>query len=231
DTPTSPAVEQVAEVGGTAAMQAEVNSLITAGTANQVVLGTDGFISAEETNTFIIDVDSSYPLLSLLTMIAPSPDWFVGIHDVSLVDGEGDWIPQLVIDLNSYDAGTENGSGLSLNNAPTTPQGLIAALDAAVPNGALFGSGSIARLTITRIPPPACDVADITADGACDVVAGGDGAITLSDFSCYLSEWASASPSADITLFGVCDVAVGGGDGVDLSDFSCYLAEWSQGCP
>lgn len=76
----------------------------------------------------------------------------------------------------------------------------------------------------------ACSLADITADGVCDVASGGEGAVTLSDFSCFLSEWANSSPIADFTTTGTCNPGMGG-DGVDLSDFSCYLAEWSLGCP
>ena len=150
----SPGVEQVAETGGTSIIRGEINSLIATGRADRLVLGTDGFISPLETNTFLIDVDRDFPLLSLLTMIAPSPDWFVGVHDLSLVDSEGRFIPRIELDLNSYDAGTENGSGLSLFNPPTVPRGNIAPLDTAVPNGALFGAGSIAHLTITQIPAP-----------------------------------------------------------------------------
>ena len=149
----SPGVENVAEIGWTGTIQNEIVSLITSGSADQLVLGTDTFISPEETNTFLINVNSSHPLLSLLTMIAPSPDWFVGVHDLSLVDSGGNWIPEIVLDLNSYDAGTENGTGLSLNNPATSPRGVIMMLDTAEPNGALFGGGSLARLTLTRVIP------------------------------------------------------------------------------
>lgn len=150
----SPGVEHVAEIGFTTTIQNEIITHITAGTADQLVLGTDGFISPEETDTFLINVNSSHPLLSLLTMIAPTPDWFVGINSLSLVDPAGNWIPQIVLDLNSYDAGTEDGTGLSLNNPATNPQSVIALLDTAEPTGALFGAGSIARLTITQVPEP-----------------------------------------------------------------------------
>jgi len=205
----SAGVEQVAEIGGTTAIQGEINSLIMAGSADQLVLGTDGFISPEETNTFLIDVDSSHPLLSLLTMIAPSPDWFVGIHDLSLVDSEGDWIPQFVLDLNSYDAGTENGTGLSLNNPPTIPRGVITALDTAEPNGALFGGGSIARLTITQVPAPACD-GDIADDFG---TIGADGMVSFGDFLALLG------------LVGPCPGGIPGCDGDIADDFGTLGAD------
>jgi len=76
---------------------------------------------------------------------------------------------------------------------------------------------------------PPCAPADITTDGACNFGTG-DGVITLSDFSCYLSLWAQSDPNADITATGQC-IRGTEGDGVDLSDFSCYLSEWAVGCP
>ncbi|MEO0482766.1 MAG: GC-type dockerin domain-anchored protein [Planctomycetota bacterium] len=74
----------------------------------------------------------------------------------------------------------------------------------------------------------ACALADISFTGTCNP-GFGDGIVDLSDFSCYLSEWAAGNPVADITVTGTCTPGAGG-DGVDLSDFSCYLSEWSGGC-
>ncbi|MEL7472777.1 MAG: GC-type dockerin domain-anchored protein [Planctomycetota bacterium] len=97
--------------------------------------------------------------------------------------------------------------------SPTPAQGLLATLP----------------LVFTIETSNACAFADITTTGQC-VTGSGEGVIDLSDFSCYLSEWASGTMFADITTTGVCTPGVAG-DGVDLSDFSCYLSEWSGGCP
>ena len=47
-------------------------------------------------------------------MIAPSPDWFVGVSGLSLYEN-GEWISQKVVELVPYDAGTD--SGVSYNSA------------------------------------------------------------------------------------------------------------------
>ncbi|MEL7471675.1 MAG: zinc metalloprotease [Planctomycetota bacterium] len=73
-----------------------------------------------------------------------------------------------------------------------------------------------------------CSPADVTTDATSN--GEPDGAVTLSDFSFYLSLWSSGDAAADITTISVCNPGAGG-DGVDLSDFSCYLATWSDGCP
>ncbi|MEO0482426.1 MAG: choice-of-anchor tandem repeat NxxGxxAF-containing protein [Planctomycetota bacterium] len=89
------------------------------------------------------------------------------------------------------------------------------------------GETQRAGLFISTLPDPC--FADIA--GVADCFSGeSDGAIDLSDFSCYLARWAEADARADITVTNECLPGLGG-DGVDLSDFSCYLAEWARGCP
>ena len=88
-------------------------------------------------------------------MLAASPDWFVGVNDLDLLDANGDWRNQIVVELLSYDAGTGDGTGFSLSNPATNPQGTVTELDIAEPTGALFGAGSLARLSLTRsVPEP-----------------------------------------------------------------------------
>ena len=82
---------------------------------------------------------------------------------------------------------------------------------------------------ISPAPVFACSRADVATGTACGN--GGDGVVSLTDFSCYLSQWAAGAASADITTTGDCLLGINGGDGVDLSDFSCFLAEWASGCP
>ncbi|MEO0716985.1 MAG: GC-type dockerin domain-anchored protein, partial [Planctomycetota bacterium] len=69
--------------------------------------------------------------------------------------------------------------------------------------------------------------ADITTDGTSDGVP--DGAVTLSDFSFYLSLWSAGNPDADVTTDGSSNGIPDGA--VTLSDFSFYLSPGSSGCP
>lgn len=68
------------------------------------------------------------PLVTLVTMIAPSPDWFVGVSGLSLLDDQGNWLTSRRVDLFPYDAGTEEGSEFSLDNPSTVPHGTIASI-------------------------------------------------------------------------------------------------------
>jgi hypothetical protein len=155
----SQGIEDVAELGSTGSLLTEINAGIAAGNVDTAILGSDTFIDPTEVDTFSFTANASHSRFSILTMVAPSPDWFVGVNDLDLLDANGNWRNQIVMDLVSYDAGTEDGTGFSLNNSATNPQGVITNLDVAEPTGALFGAGSIARLTLTRAVPEPGSVA------------------------------------------------------------------------
>ena len=163
----SPGVEDVAETGVIGSLVQEINAGIARGNIDTLIRGTDNFISRTEVNTFNFTANASHPRLTFLTMIAPSPDWFVGIDNLDLLDENGQWRDQIVLDLNSYDAGSENGTRFTLNNAPTLPRGFITDLDTAEPNGELFGVGSLARLTLTRVVPDPL-LGDVNLDSSVD---------------------------------------------------------------
>jgi len=77
------------------------------------------------------EVTQDYPLVSLVTMIAPSPDWFTGIMQMLSCDGStGMWRDSWdVIILLPWDAGTEDGDMFITNNTPTKPQSHITIID------------------------------------------------------------------------------------------------------
>ena len=71
-----------------------------------------------------IMVQNMYSMVSLITMIAPSPDWFVGVDSYDLCGMDG-WKEKVTMDLLPWDAGTENGQTYSFNNAATMPVDVI----------------------------------------------------------------------------------------------------------
>ena len=69
-----------------------------------------------------IPVNSQYPLVSVISMIAPSPDWFVGVHDYSLCnETTGEWFDKRVKDLLLYDSGTDSALTFVHSDKPTVP--------------------------------------------------------------------------------------------------------------
>lgn len=69
-----------------------------------------------------IKVNPNYTLVSALTMIAPSPDWFVGVHDCNLCNtANGIWFDKKVKDLFLYDSGTDDATTFVHKNTPSKP--------------------------------------------------------------------------------------------------------------
>ncbi|MDE0036035.1 MAG: spondin domain-containing protein [Gammaproteobacteria bacterium] len=119
----SAGVESMAELGRTGALRQEINA---AGTDASSVLAGLGNLGPEETEMLAATaLSTDHPRVTLVTMIAPSPDWFVGISGLSLLDAAGEWRPSATLSLYPWDAGTEDGTEFSLNNPPTNPQGVI----------------------------------------------------------------------------------------------------------
>ena len=87
-----------------------------------------------------------YPLVTLVTMIAPSPDWFVGVSGLSLLDEFG-WVNELEVVLYPYDSGTDDGTTYSSANADSSPKQPIRSLRGVTP----FSDAPIGTFTFTRV--------------------------------------------------------------------------------
>jgi hypothetical protein len=145
----STGIKDMAERGLTTPLDLEVGAAIGAGHAGQVILGGSIPVSPG-TATATFTVSQSFPLVTLVSMIAPSPDWFVGVSSLSLLQG-GDWVEQVVVPLFAYDAGTDSGTFYTAPNQVTNPPQPVAA------NGAApFANGTpLGIFKFTRTSPPA----------------------------------------------------------------------------
>jgi len=113
----TPGIENMAETGAKSPLDSEIDSLIGGGSACAKISG--GGINPSPgvvTVTFIATQDC--PLVSVVSMIAPSPDWFVGVTGLSLYE-DGKWVEQKAVELYPYDAGTDSGSNYTSPDVPT----------------------------------------------------------------------------------------------------------------
>lgn len=142
----SQGIQDVAEFGSNVEIMSEVTAAINNNNADQWLeesFSNGALGSATMTN---IEVSEDFPLLSLVSMIAPSPDWFIGINGFSFLNGGNNWkTGTIFIDLFPYDAGTDSGSNYESSDLVTAPQQNISGLA----NVAPFGSNKIGTLTIT----------------------------------------------------------------------------------
>jgi len=141
-------VERVAELGSNGVFESEVNAAIATNKADQYINGSNLFPTPTNQTITIsnLQVNSNHPLISLISMIAPSPDWMIAVNSISLLDNNDQWIPESIIDLYPYDAGTEDGNLYQLNNPPTSPQGTIQSIQGVAP----FNNQPIGTISFTQ---------------------------------------------------------------------------------
>ncbi|XP_061397809.1 spondin-2-like, partial [Musca vetustissima] len=96
-------------------------------------------------------VDSNHSLVSLMTRIVPSPDWFIGVDSFQLCVG-GSWIDTVTVEMDPLDAGTDNGFTFTAPNWPTSPQGVIYRITSRYP---AHPAGSFFYPKSKRLPPMA----------------------------------------------------------------------------
>lgn len=142
--PASTGVQNVAELGNSAVFFQEVQQAISEDTAhNQLDFGNldtaSGFIQGQ------FEANPEFPLLTMLSMIAPSPDWMIAANSIELQDENGFWKEEIVIDLFPYDAGTDSGIDYTSENQITTPAGVITSIQGMPP----FSSQKMGTLIIT----------------------------------------------------------------------------------
>jgi len=122
-------IEIMAETGAVDVLCDEVQAEVGSGRANGCIRGQEGSFRSPGTVTLSFEADEGFPFLTLVSMIAPSPDWFVGVDGIGLREGEC-WAPRIELDLVGYDAGTDSGATFTAPNADVTPHEPIGPLEA-----------------------------------------------------------------------------------------------------
>ena len=121
-------IESMAETGAVTAFCNEVQAEVDGGRAGGCIRGQEASFRSPGTVTLAFDVDEGFPFLTLVSMIAPSPDWFVGVDGIALQQG-GCWTPRIETDLVGYDAGTDSGTTFAARDADVTPHQPIGPID------------------------------------------------------------------------------------------------------
>lgn len=116
----SSGLELVAENGRVSVLRAELAEAQRRGRVGNVVEG-PALPRAPGTLATTFEATTDHPLVSFVTMLAPSPDWFTGAADLRLHDGSA-WVDALGVTLWTWDAGTDDGTDYVAANADTQPQ-------------------------------------------------------------------------------------------------------------
>ncbi|NKB62519.1 MAG: elongation factor Ts [Gammaproteobacteria bacterium] len=121
-------VKNVAERGREDKFLEETSRAIESGAASSG-FEIDGFYQEETPSVkVVVSASHQHTLLSVITMLAPSPDWFTGVHDLELRPS-GEWITSKVLQTYTYDAGTDSGLSYESRNQPTEPPAPITRIE------------------------------------------------------------------------------------------------------
>ena len=142
-------IQDVAEVGSKTALSNEILTEISEGDAQYEITG-GGISTLLGSVTVEFDISTDFHLVTVVSMLAPSPDWFVGVHGISLLDDSGVWLASTSFDLFAYDAGTDSGLTFESVDQVTSPQGVVSLIT----TGPLANNGivlPVGRFTFERI--------------------------------------------------------------------------------
>ena len=140
----------MAELGQKTTLLNEIAPAITNGTAHFQLSG--GGISPSPGSVSLVfpqEMRRDFPLVTLVSMIAPSPDWFVGVDSLSLIE-DGHWVTNKVVTLYGKDAGTDSGATYTSPDQVTLPRNVVTQFTGfpALQDGVIvpFGSYTFTRL-------------------------------------------------------------------------------------
>jgi hypothetical protein len=123
----TPGIKNMAETGSKSPLDSEILELINGGTVCYQISG-DGIGISPGVVTVTFTVNQECPEVSVVSMIAPSPDWFVGVSGLNLrVNGK--WIEEKTVVLFPYDAGTDSGASYTSVNQPMDSPDVIRTIE------------------------------------------------------------------------------------------------------
>lgn len=116
-------IKDMAERGSKSPLDREIQTAIAAGTAEFVLSG--GTIALSPGSVGMdFTISRDFPSVTLVTMIAPSPDWFVGVAGLPLIVDNA-WRNDVTVALYPFDAGTDSGSSFRSPDLVSQPFELI----------------------------------------------------------------------------------------------------------
>nr|ATU82948.1 secreted Spondin-like protein [Pristhesancus plagipennis] len=128
----SEGLKQVAELGSTRMLESELKSKSQ---HIRTIIKARGISYPNVTGkTFaVFRVDSKHHLISLVSMIDPSPDWIVGVSGLELCLSNCSWMESKTLNLYPWDVGTDSGITYTSPDMPTEPRDHIRRITSSFP--------------------------------------------------------------------------------------------------
>lgn len=148
--PASEGIRRMAEQGQKSTLLAEIAAVMPVGAVHFALSGGGiGTSPGRVSLTFPQAMRQDHSRVTLVSMIAPSPDWFVGVAGLNLLE-EGAWVRSKTVTLYGYDAGTDSGARFTSPDQVTVPRDVIRRFTGypAEANGVIMPFGTF---TFTRL--------------------------------------------------------------------------------
>jgi hypothetical protein len=145
----SQGIKVMAESGATTPLDNELAAKIANKEGLAYYIG-DNLGSGVGSISQIIEVNNNFSSVSLATMVAPSPDWYLAVVDINLLEN-GEFVSQKTVVGHIYDAGTDDGATyLSPNSVSSPKQPISLFIDPPMGNGVAI-TPTIATVTFTKL--------------------------------------------------------------------------------
>ena len=115
----SDGIKNMAETGGKDPLETEIQNIISIGTGKTLISG-GGINSSPGEVILEFDIVSSHSMVSVVSMLAPSPDWFISVSNINLIENN-EWVTSKTITVDIYDSGTDDGATFLSPDFPTLP--------------------------------------------------------------------------------------------------------------
>ncbi|XP_068632955.1 spondin-1-like [Battus philenor] len=116
----SEGLKRLAEQGNTTQLEIEIMKQL--GRNVRTIIKAVAPLKTNTQTTSMFRVTRDHHLVSLVTALIPSPDWFLGVSNMELCDVRtGTWANNLTLNLYPMDAGTDSGKKFDSSNDETMP--------------------------------------------------------------------------------------------------------------
>jgi hypothetical protein len=138
ETPT-PGVEEMSETGATDILIREIGDLIDSGFVYKQTKGS--VFDSPGINSSELEISKDYSYVTFVSMLAPSPDWFV--YGSTKLFKNNKWVEKVEIKLTTYDSGGDSGQELTSEDQDSNPKEPVTIFDDTLQN--------LGKLILTRI--------------------------------------------------------------------------------
>jgi hypothetical protein len=113
-------LEKLSEEGKHTPLDEEIKAAMAAG-GTGMVFESGPLKDFNDSLVTTVKVDAAHPMVSLVAMVAPSPDWFTGASNIQLMEN-GQWVASKTIELNAWDSGGDDGATYKAPDKDNNPK-------------------------------------------------------------------------------------------------------------